>query len=207
MAPARVGFKAVLALENFVLLIFVVFGLQFVDRSVGPILPLYVEHIGVGRDQVPLVAGLIFSAMALTGALGHHYSGKLLQRFTPRSVLSGAAIMSAVGAGGVALSTDAWTLAASAACFGGGVGAALTATYMAAGAAIPAGAHGTGFGILSSASLAGFAVSPVIAGMIGGSSLRSVFFLDVLLMAVLAMVVRRIFAQPAHFDRPAVEGI
>jgi len=203
-ARAGVTIKTALALENFVLLMAVVFGLQFADRSVGPILPLYVEQIGVESAQVPLVAGLLFSAMAVTGALGHHFCGKLLQRFTPRSVLSGAAAMAAVGAGLVGLNSNVWLLAASAAAFGGGIGAALTAAYTAAGAVIPSGAHGAGFGILSSASLTGFAVSPVIAGLIGATSLRSVFLLDVLVLAALATVVWRIFAQPAALATPVV---
>ena len=49
----RITFRNVLALENFVLLIAVVFGLQFVDRSFGPVLPLYVAELGDvdGRDS------------------------------------------------------------------------------------------------------------------------------------------------------------
>ena len=203
---AGVSIKTALTLENFVLLMAVVFGLQFVDRSVGPILPLYVEQVGVDRAQIPLIAGLLFSAMAVTGAFGHHFCRKLLQRFTPRSVLSGAAAMAAVGAGLVGLNSNVWILTGAVAVFGGGIGAALTAAYTAAGAVIPAGAHGTGFGILSSASLTGFAVSPVIAGVIGAASLRSVFLLDVLILAALATVVWRVFAQPAEPATPVVGG-
>ena len=39
-------FRNVLAFENFVLLMGVIFGLQFVDRSFGPVLPLYVGELG-----------------------------------------------------------------------------------------------------------------------------------------------------------------
>src|SRR5207253_7006036 len=39
----RVTFRSVLAFENFILLMAVIFGIQFVDRSFGPILPLYIE--------------------------------------------------------------------------------------------------------------------------------------------------------------------
>src|SRR6185295_13432880 len=38
----RVTFRNVLAFQNFVLMMFVIFGLQFVDRSFGPVLPLWV---------------------------------------------------------------------------------------------------------------------------------------------------------------------
>ena len=45
-APERVSFRSVLAFENFLLLMGVIFGVQFVDRSFGPILPLYLEQLG-----------------------------------------------------------------------------------------------------------------------------------------------------------------
>src|SRR5262245_2643484 len=53
----RVTFRSVLAFENFILLMIVIFGVQFVDRSFGPILPLYIEQLGVSHARVPLVAG------------------------------------------------------------------------------------------------------------------------------------------------------
>src|SRR5262249_17677776 len=40
----RVTFRSVLAFQNFVLMMGVIFALQFVDRSFGPVLPLWVEQ-------------------------------------------------------------------------------------------------------------------------------------------------------------------
>jgi DHA1 family multidrug resistance protein-like MFS transporter len=54
----RMTFRTVLAFQNFALMMGVIFGLQFVDRSFGPILPLYVEHVGVAHTRVPLVSGV-----------------------------------------------------------------------------------------------------------------------------------------------------
>src|SRR5204862_4530669 len=59
-----VTFRNVLAFDNFILLMAVIFGVQFFDRSFGPILPLYVEQIGVTHERVALVAGILFSVMA-----------------------------------------------------------------------------------------------------------------------------------------------
>ena len=68
----RITFRNVLALENFVLLIAVVFGLQFVDRSFGPVLPLYVAELGTSMDAIPIVSGILFSISAGAGAVGNH---------------------------------------------------------------------------------------------------------------------------------------
>jgi MFS family permease len=94
------------------------------------------------------------------------------------------------------LSGNLWIMAAASILLGLGIGAAMTASYSAAGAVIPPGAHGAGFGLLTSASLIGMASSPFIAGFVGGASLRIVFFADLALMGILAAVVQKTMMEP-----------
>ena len=188
----RVTFRSVLAFENFILLMAVIFGIQFVDRSFGPILPLYIEHVGVTSNRVPLVAGALFSIMAGTGALGHHFCGRLLTRLSTRAVVAGGAAVAALGCALLGATGNLPAMMAASACVGVGIGAAMTAAYTAAGAVIPSGAHGTGFGVLTSASLTGMAVSPVVAGFLGATGIRAVFIVDVGLMGMLAVFVLRV---------------
>jgi DHA1 family multidrug resistance protein-like MFS transporter len=187
----RVTFRNVLAFENFILMMVVIFALQFVDRSYGPVLPLYVEQVGVAHGRVAIVAGVLFSIMACTGALGHHVSGRLLARFTARVVIAGASVIAAAGCALLGATGNLWMMSAASALLGVGIGAAMTAAYSAAGSVIPAGAHGTGFGVLTSASLVGMASSPFIAGFLGGTSLRIVFVVNVALMAIVAGAVHK----------------
>jgi MFS family permease len=146
---------------------------------------------------VPLSAGLLFSIMACTGALGHHFCARLLTRYSLRVVIAAGA--AAAGAGSVALGAtgNVWLTAAASVVLGVGIGAAMTAAYTAAGSVIPAGAHGTGFGVLTSASLSGMAISPVVAGFVGGASIRIVFAIDALLMTLLATAVVRTMSDTA----------
>ena len=189
--PGRhVTFQDVLSFQNFILMMAVIFGLQFVDRSFGPILPLYIEQIGVAHERIAIVSGVLFSIMAATGALGHHLCGKLLTRYSTRAVITSAAIVGAV-ASLLFVSTQVWLIAIASACFGVGIGAAMTASFSAAGRVIPHGAHGTSFGVLTSASLTGMAISPFFAGFVGGSSIRVVFLVNVAIMLVCALAVRR----------------
>jgi len=190
-AAGRVTFRSVLAFQNFLLLMGVIFGIQFVDRSFGPVLPLYIEQVGVAKAQVAVVAGVLFSLMACTGALGHHFCGRLLKHFSARTIVAGG---SAIAAGGCALigATGAVpVMLLASAILGVGIGAAMTAGYTAAGYVIPSGAHGTSWGVLNSASLAGMAVSPMVAGLLGATSMRTVFVVDVALMGLLALLVSR----------------
>jgi DHA1 family multidrug resistance protein-like MFS transporter len=191
----RVTFRNVFAFQNFVLMMSVIFALQFVDRSFGPVLPLYVEQVGISHARVPIVAGVLFSIMACAGALGHHFCGKLLARYTSRTVIGGSAAVAALGSGVLGLSGHVPTMCAASVLLGIGIGAAMTASYSAAGAVIPPSAHGSGFGMLTSASLVGMAASPFIAGFLGGASIRVVFLVDLALMALVAAVVQRTMTE------------
>jgi MFS transporter, DHA1 family, multidrug resistance protein len=191
----RVTFRNVLAFRNFILMMGVIFGLQFVDRSFGPVLPLYVEQMGVTHANVAIVSGTLFSIMAFTGALGHHFCGKLLRRYPVRAVIAGGSAVAAAGSGLFGLSGNFWMMAAASVMLGLGIGAAMTASYSAAGAVIPPGAHGAGFGVLTSASLVGMASSPFIAGFVGGASIRIVFIADLAVMALLALVVQKTMTE------------
>jgi len=191
-----VTFRDVLAFKNFLLLMGVIFAFQFVDRSYGPVLPLYIQATGV--SHVALVAGVLFSIMACTGALGHHFCAKLLRRYSMRVVIAGGAATTAAGSVGLGATGNLWVMAGAAVVLGVGVGAAMTAAYTAAGSVIPAGAHGAGFGVVTSASLSGMAISPIVAGFVGGASIRIVFLVDALLMAAFAVAVARTMRDVDH---------
>ncbi len=205
----RVTFRNVLAFENFVLLLVVIFGLQFVDRSFGPVLPLYVEQLGTPKARVPLVAGVLFSVAAGAGALGHHFCSGLLRRTTARTVIAGAAGAGAAGTLVYALAGGTALLVAATPVFGIAIGAATTAAYAAAGSVIPPAARGAGFGLLTTGSLTGLALSPIVAGFLGATSIRAVFVLDTVAMLALAgMVSRLMIAEPVQSgETPVAEEL
>lgn len=190
-ARGRAAYLSLLSRESFVLLMAAVFATQFVDRSMGPILALYIEQLGVSQGRVAVVAGMLFSLMAVCAAVGHHVCSRFLRRYPAHIVISAASGTSAIGAVLLAGAVSPWMVAAGAALFGAGSGTAITAIYTTASGLIPRGSHGTGFGLLSSASLIGIAISPVVAGLLGATSLRGVFALDLIVLVAIALVVRR----------------
>jgi MFS transporter, DHA1 family, multidrug resistance protein len=194
-AEARVTFASVLAFEHFVLLMGVIFAMQFVDRSLGPILPLYIASLGVAARSVPLVSGAIFSIVAVAAAAGHHAAGRLLRRFTPRVVIAGGALITSSALLLYPLWPHVAPLFVLAAFFGFAIGAAMTGSYATAGSVVPDSARATGFGFLTSASLAAVALSPMASGVLAATSLRLVFFVDALLMSVVAAIVWRTMAS------------
>lgn len=193
----RVTFRSVFAFPNFALLMIAIFTLQFVDRTFGPALPLYIEQHGVPREGVPAISGVLFSIIAGAGALGHHVCGRLLRRYTARRVISGGTIAAAAAVAVFGVTSRIWVLDAAALAFGVGLGAGMTAAFSAAGRVIPAGARGAGFGLLSGASLSALALSPVAAGFMSAVSLRAVFLADAGALLLLAWTVRRVMVEGA----------
>jgi MFS family permease len=204
---ARVSFRSILAFENFLLLMLVIFGLQFVDRSFGPVLPLYVGNLGFPREQVPIVSGILFSVLAFSGAFGNQLAGRLLRSMPARAVIAAAGLAGAVALALFAARPPLWALLAAMAVFGTCIGAASTSAYTAAGAVIPSEVHATGFSVLTSASLAGLALSPVVAGLVAAQSIRVVFIGGACMLLLLAVIVRRLMVerQPSAEPAPPVE--
>ncbi len=202
------AFRDVLRFDNFLLLMGVIFGLQFVDRSFGPILPLHLTAIGVPLDRVPVVSGLMFSLSAGAGALGNTLCAVWLRRVTTRTILRAASAAAAVAAVAFALVPRVSVLYLAAAVFGLAIGSGLTAAYTAGGAVIPPAARGAGFGVLSSAYLAALAISPVVAGVLGHSSIVAVFVVDALVLAIVGLAVARVMViSPTRTEAPAAEEI
>jgi DHA1 family multidrug resistance protein-like MFS transporter len=205
----RVSFRSVLAFENFILLMAIVFGLQFVDRSFGPILPLYVAQLGTPIERVPLVAGLVFSIAAGAAAAGNHACDGLLRRFTPRLVIAGSAAAGAAAALLYVFAGSSGWLMAVTTLFGVAMGIAMTGAYTVAGTLFPPSARGVGFGLLSSAAMTGLALSPIFNGFLGATSIRAVFVLDAIALVVLGLSVLRLMvtAPVEKTETPVAEEL
>ena len=194
--PARVrGGRAVLMhllrSKPFVLALGVIFGLQAVDRSFGPVLPLYVAQVGVSESRIPIVTGILFSLGAFSAAFGHHLAGVLLATRTPRTIIVSGTLVAGTAIATIILAPTLWLVGAAMLVVGIAIGVSTTTIYTVAGSSLPEDAHATGFGFMTTASLIGLALSPVAAGFIGGTGLRLVFVVDVLLLIVLAALVAR----------------
>ena len=184
-------FGGVLRLENFGLLMAVLFGLQYADRSLAPVLPLHVAALGTSDRRVALISGLLFSLVAAAAALGHHLCGRVIANTGPRRIIIGGAALAALGSTGFVVASGLPLLALALVVFGVGIGAAMTAAYTAAGLVVPEGSHGTAFGLLTGASLTAMAVTPIFTGFLAVASIRAVFVLDVAALVALGIIVRR----------------
>lgn len=186
-----VTFRSLLAVPHFGLFLIMIFSLQMVDRSVGPVLPLYLMEIGTPVARVPVVAGIVFTIAAGAAALGNSVCARLLQRIPATQLVMTSSLMAAIGALVFSAGPSSGFLFAAAVIFGLGIGLAFTTLYTVAGQRMPAHSRGVAFGYLTTASLSGLALSPVVSGFLGAVSMRSIFVADAAGLAAVAWAARR----------------
>ena len=179
--------RELVSTPGFLMALAVIFTLQTVDRSFSPILPLFVEQLGITGPRVATVAGALFSMIAVGAAIGHKAAGGLMRRWSSQALVTTVALTTALALVLIVVLPSMWTLTAGLLVASLGIGVAMTAAYSVAGALLPADAHVTGFGIMTTASLIGLAFSPVLAGFVGASGLRIVFIVDVVLLLALTL--------------------
>ena len=185
------------AFPHFLLFVMSVFGLQLVDRSLGPILPLYLSEIGFAADRVPFLAGMLFTTTAGAAAVGNQAARWLLSRTRAGKLVPAMAALAMVAALVFSVAGPWMALVGVAIGFGFAIGVATTAIYTAASQQVPQESRGAVFAYLTSAYLVGLAVSPIVSGFVGAFSMRAVFLADAAGLAIVAWTLRRGMADAA----------
>lgn len=188
-APPAPGWAHFRAQTYFVTAIVIVFALQLVDRSFGPILPLYLGEVGHPASRISFLTGVIFTAAAGAAAAGNQSTAWALRRWRAGRLIVAMSFVAATAAVVFGLGPSLPLMLLASVIFGAALGAATTAVYTAVGQRASASERAAALGYLQTAYLIGLAVSPVVAGLIGARSMRAVFFVDAVGLAALAWFV------------------
>jgi len=175
---------------TFVTAVAIIFALQLVDRSFGPVLPLYLGEVGIAAGRIPFLTGLIFTLVAAAAAVGNQLTSRVIESSPVGTVVTICAIVGAAGALVFAFGSSVAVMLVASPIFGAAMGIATTAVYTDVGHRVEAGGRAAAFGYLQTAYLLGLAVSPVVAGFIGAWSMRAVFVADAAGLASVAWLVR-----------------
>jgi DHA1 family multidrug resistance protein-like MFS transporter len=183
---ANDGFAAILRLPHVAALLVVLFIVNFIGRSFTPILPQYLQLLGVPRDRLASSTGLLISLYSVAAAL----SATTLGKATPHHLLRSMLVVTLVGGGGLVLPmgrvgsfSGMLTLGVLLGLVAGG---SLTLCYTMGGLLVPADRRTTAFGFFSGAALFGGSVSPAFAGWLARWDLRAIFYADTALYVLLA---------------------
>ena len=119
-------FRELAGTPGFLLALAVIFTLQTVDRSFSPILPLFVEQLGIETARVATVSGLLFSLIAVCAALGHRVAARIMARWAPRTIMTTVASTTAIALAAIVLVPAMSTLTVAIVVASFGIGVAMT---------------------------------------------------------------------------------
>jgi MFS family permease len=153
-------------------------------------LPLRLGEVGLPASDVPVFTGVFTSLIFVFGILLVPFWGVWADKYSRRAVIVRSAVVEAVVFAGVAWAREPWQLAIALLLTGlqlGNTGVMLAALRD----VTPAGRIGTMSAIFGATSPIGFAVGPVLAGLLvdgAGLSLSAVFWLSAALSAGIAVL-------------------
>jgi DHA1 family multidrug resistance protein-like MFS transporter len=190
------------------LLLVILFFVNFIGRSFTPVLPLYVERLGVSSARAALATGVLISFYSIAAAASSTLLGRAAARRDAQRLLGGSLLGGALLVTPMAFAPSYPALLALSVLLGLSFGGALTLCYTLGGRAISTELRGTAFGFLASAALFGGAIAPSIAGLLAKWDLRAIYYVDAVLFVILAAVVftaprRSPAAAESTDDRPS----
>ncbi|HOX37909.1 MAG TPA: MFS transporter [Candidatus Brocadiia bacterium] len=173
---SEVGILSVLATPGFVIIIGVVFLLQFAGTVLSPVFPLFVESLVHDSSAVNTHTGRLIAVTAISAALVAVPIGWLSDRIGPRNVLAAGTLLSGCLMLPQAFVTQLTTLYEIRIALGLAAGAIGPAMGGFVNRAVPRSSQGKAFGIVQSASSFGFALGPFTGGALGAEfGLRAPF--------------------------------
>ena len=157
------------------------------NMSIEPIITVYVADLGVPRDHLARVAGVVMAASALGSMLTSAKLGALADRLGSGKVVVGCLALTAILMLPQALVTQWWQLALLRGAMGMSMAGLLPAVAKSVRALVAEHRTGKTLGYLQSSTYAGQVAGPLIGGQIGAwIGLREVFLVTALLLVLCA---------------------
>jgi len=176
---------------EFITTMMILFFINVADRTFGPIIPLFLEQLGTPAGRLAAVSGTLISIAAFGEAFSAWLSGKLASRMTLRTLIQGRLVLSVIVLLPMVVvqSTESFSiLRVTLALLAGGT---LTLALTAASHVIPNQHRGSGYGLLSGTSVLGGALGPLLAGIMAGFSIRSIFIFNAVIYVLMMVFTHR----------------
>ena len=186
-AAPRPPFLEVLRIPGTAPLLAVLFLVNFIGRSFTPILPLYIQSLGVPASRLAVGTGVLISTYSVAAALSAAWLGRVSGRRSPRALLVATLAGGAITVLPMAAASSFESLLVLAVLLGLASGGSLTLCYTIGGLMVPEAVRTTAFGFFSGAALFGGAISPSVAGLLAHWDLRGIYYLDTVLFAALTL--------------------
>jgi len=177
------------------------------NMSIEPIITVYIGELGVPRDHLARMAGIVMAASAFGSMLTSARLGAFADRVGSNKVIIGCLLVTALVMVPQAFVTQWWQLAVLRGLMGMSMAGLLPAVAKGVRALVEDHQTGKTLGYLQSSQFAGQVVGPLIGGQIGAwVGLREVFFVTAVLLVLCAALNRWAHRQDASLvalHRPA----
>ncbi len=160
--------RAATGSRTLMLLIGLIFLVQFSLQMISPVLPIYVQSLAPDATRVATIVGIVLGIGGVTSALGAICSGRLADRVGRRRLLAWTTVGGAFALGGQALIAGIGPLLALRGLAGLFTGSLSVSTNTAVGTMVPEERRGAAFGISGSAFSLGNAFGPLLGGFLAG---------------------------------------
>jgi DHA1 family multidrug resistance protein-like MFS transporter len=200
------GFKRLMRLPNFAFLAVLLFVVTAIDRSFGPVIPLFVVGLIPNPQEAARRAGVIISLAAFGESFSAWYSGRRIfkggaKRFLLQRLAFGGMVSVALGFADT-VSQLLWLRLLLALLAGG----TLTIAYTLASQVIPENERAAAFGLLSSFAMLGGAAGPMCGGLLTSLSIPLVFATDAAAFGLLFGLAYRCIKNDHFADAGSVPG-
>ena len=199
-------FRHIFALPNFAAMILIIFGINFIDRSFGPLLALYVHWLGAPSEATATISGLIISLGAIAAAISANVAGRWASPERVRRLLLSTLAAGALFCLPIALATEWWQLLIFRPLLGLMAGGSLTLAFTFGSLSLPREGRAAAFGLLSSAALLGTAISAPFLGLLAQISLRAIWLFDVAFYVALLLWLWRATRHTVSAPTPAASS-
>jgi DHA1 family multidrug resistance protein-like MFS transporter len=200
----RASIRALAAFPGFLAVMVTLCAVNFIERTFGPLIPLYVRQLHAPERFLATIAGAVVTIGAFSAAIAASTMGRLSRFRNPRNLLlitlSGGCLMLIP----ITFAQQWWQLLICRPFLDLFIGGNTTLTYAIAARALPAQWKLTAFGALGGLAMIGGAAAPFVSGAVTDAtqSLRTIFGLDAILYGLLLVWAWRAIHLPDEEPAP-----
>ncbi|CUH95673.1 hypothetical protein P22_1749 [Propionispora sp. 2/2-37] len=156
----------VCSLKSVKLLLFIQFLAQFAIQSIGPILPQYIQSLGINHNNIASISGMIIAIAGIASAIASAGIGYINKYVSNKQILVGAALIGALSFIGQLAVDNLTALSLLRALSGLCIGVMVPCSNTIIAYRLPENKRGAAFGITGGAALLGNVLGPISAGLL-----------------------------------------
>lgn len=183
----KASFRALSVIPGLLAVMVTLFSVQFIEKTFGPLIPLYVRQLHAPEHFLATIAGGVVTLGSLAAAIAASTMGRISRTYSPRNLLLITLVAGCIVLIPITIAQEWWQLLLLRPVLDIFIGGNTTLTYAIAARVLPTQWKLTAFGLLGGLAMIGGAAAPFVAGAVTDAthSLRTIFAMDAVLYALL----------------------